>query len=193
MSDHLTMLERLDLETKIFHGPADAPRVALLGQPTRPRYADHLANIFTFEAPAEQRWMRTPGLERFIDLAPRRFAPRLADDLATLGRFPDMLPAQPFRSIAHAMGWIYVVERGRLMNSMLHRHLVRRLPFESSIAGSYLAASGSLGLRWQQLGITLDEMARTSSMIAQVINGAFEAFRALRHTVPTPTPAQRAA
>jgi heme oxygenase len=184
MPDHLTMLERLDLETKVFHGPADAPRVALLANPTRTRYADHLAKIYSFEAPAEHKWMRTPGLESFIDIAPRLFAPTLADDLAMLGRFPDMFPTPPFRGVAQAIGWMYVVERGRLMNSMLHRHLVRRLPYESSIAGSYLAASGSLGLRWQQLGTALDDIARTPTMIAQVINGAFEAFRAQRHAVP---------
>jgi heme oxygenase len=186
MSDSMTMLERLDLETKIFHGPADAPRVALLGHPSRARYADYLAKVYAFEAPAEWKWMRTPGLEAFVELAPRLFAPRLADDLGALGRFPDVFPAHSFRGIAHALGWMYVVERGRLMNSMLHRHLVRRLPFESSIAGSYLAASGSLGLRWQQLGAVLDEIARTPSMIAQVINGAFDAFRTLRHATPPP-------
>ena len=184
MSDHLTMLERLDLETKIFHGPADAPRVALLGTPTRARYADHLAKIYAFEAPAEHEWMRTPGLEHYIAIAPRLFAPRLAGDLAMLGRFPDMFPTPPFRGIAHAIGWMYVVERGRLMSSMLHRHLVRRLPYESSVAGSYLAASGSLGLRWQQLGMVLDDIARTPTMIAQVVDGAFEAFRAQRHAAP---------
>ena len=192
MPDPLTMLERLDLETKIFHGPADAPRVALLGHPSRARYADYLAKVYAFEAPAEWKWMRTPGLEAFIDLAPRMFAPRLADDLAALGRFPDVFPTHPFRGIPHALGWMYVVERGRLLSSMLHRHLVRRLPFESSIAGSYLAASGSLGLRWQQLGAVLDEVARTPSMIAQVINGAFDAFRTLRHATPPPAVLSRA-
>jgi heme oxygenase len=178
--DHLTTLERLDLETKAHHGPADAPRVALLSQATRARYTEYLAKVYAFEAPAEQRWVRTPGLERFIELAPRLFAPRLADDLATLGRFPDLYAAPPFRGIGHAMGWMYVVERGRLMSSMLHRHLVRRLPFESSTAGNYLAGSGSLGLRWQQLGTALDAIARTPAMIAQVISGALEAFRKLR-------------
>jgi heme oxygenase len=70
---------------------------------------------------------------------------------------------------------------------------VRRLPFESSIAGSYLAGSGSLGLRWQQLGAALDDVARNPSMIAQIINGALEAFRMMRHTPPTTQPAKKAA
>jgi heme oxygenase len=193
MRDQLSMLERLDLETKVFHGPADSGRVALLGNPTRARYADYLAKLYAFEAPAEWRWLRTPGLDRVIELSPSLFAPLLANDLGTLGRFPDVCPTTAFRGVAHGLGWLYVIERGRLMNSMLHRHLVRRLPFESSIAGSYLAGSGSLGLRWQQLGTALDEVARNPAMIGQIINGALEAFRMMRHTPPTTQPARKAA
>jgi heme oxygenase len=193
MRDQLSMLERLDLETKVFHGPADSGRVALLGNPTRARYADHLAKLYAFEAPAEWRWIRTPGLDRVIDLSPRLFAPLLATDLGTLGQFPDICPTTAFRGVAHALGWLYVVERGRLMNSMLHRHLVRRLPFESSIAGSYLAGSSSLGLRWQQLGAALDDVARNPSMVAQIINGALEAFRMMRPRRPTAETAKSAA
>ena len=193
MRDSLTMLERLDVETKVHHGPADSARVALLGNPTRQRYTDYLARVYAFEAPAEWRWIRTAGLDSVIDLAPRLFAPKLAEDLATLGRFPDVFPAQAFKGIAHALGWLYVVERGRLMNSMLHRHLVRRLPFESSIAGSYLAGSGSLGLRWQQLGAALDDIAHNPTMTTQVINGALEAFRLMRHPHQPHTPVQKAA
>ncbi len=186
------MLERLDLETKIRHGPADSPRVALLVTPTRARYADYLAKIHAFEAPAEARWLRTPGLAAFIEIAPRLFAPVLAGDLATLGRFPDVLPPEPCRGVAQALGWMYVVERGRLMNAMLHRHLARRLPFESSIAGTYLAGSSSLGLRWQQLTAALDEIGRVPTQVAGVINGALEAFRALRHAAPLPPAISRA-
>ncbi|MBV8758642.1 MAG: hypothetical protein JO257_15255, partial [Deltaproteobacteria bacterium] len=52
MRDSISMLERLDLETKIHHGPADSARVALLSKPTRERYADYLARVYAFEAPA---------------------------------------------------------------------------------------------------------------------------------------------
>lgn len=193
MRDSLSMLERLDLETKIHHGPADSARVALLGNPTRQRYTDFLARTYAFEAPAEWRWMRTPGLDTVVDLAPRLFAPKLAEDLATLGRFPDVCPAHAFKGVAQALGWLYVVERGRLMNSMLHRHLVRRLPFESSVAGSYLGGSGSLGLRWQMLGATLDRLAANPTMCTQIVNGALEAFRLMRHPHQPQNPAQKAA
>ncbi|HSN25598.1 MAG TPA: biliverdin-producing heme oxygenase [Kofleriaceae bacterium] len=193
MRDSLSMLERLDLETKIHHGPADSARVALLGKPTRERYADYLARTYAFEAPAEWRWIRTPGLDTLIDVSPRLFAPVLAKDLATLGRFPDVYEPSSFKGVAQALGWMYVVERGRLMNAMLHRHLVRRLPFESSIAGTYMAGSSSLGLRWQQLGAALEGISKNPVMVTQVVNGALEAFRVMRHPAPHNTPQQKAA
>ena len=193
MRDSLSMLERLDLETKIHHGPADSARVALLAKPTRDRYADYLAKVYAFEAPAEARWIRTPGLEATLDVTSRLFTPVLAKDLATLGRFPDVYETGSFKGIAQALGWMYVVERGRLMNAMLHRHLMRRLPFESSIAGTYMAGSGSLGLRWQQLAEALDDVSKHPLMVTQVINGALEAFRVMRHPKPHNSPQQKAA
>src|SRR3569623_627494 len=111
MRDSLSMLERLDLETKIHHGPADSARLALLGKPTRERYADYLARIYVFEAPAEARWIRPPGLEATLDVSSRVFAPVLEKDLAMLGRFPDVYETGGFKTIAQALGWMYVVER----------------------------------------------------------------------------------
>ena len=72
-------------------------RVTLLGNPTRARYTDYLARVYAFEAPAEWRVDATPGLDGVIDLPPRLFAPRLAEDLATLGRFPMCAPRTPSR------------------------------------------------------------------------------------------------
>ena len=128
-----------------------------------------------------------------VDLAPRLFAPKLAEDLATLGRFPDVCPAHAFKGVAQALGWLYVVERGRLMNSMLHRHLVRRLPFESSIArqlprrlGLARAALAAARRRARPAG-------RNPTMCTQIINGALEAFRMMRHPHQPQNPAQKAA
>src|SRR3569623_382859 len=193
MRDSLTMHERLGLETKIHHGPAASARVALLGKPTRERYADYLARIYVFEAPAEARWIRTPGLEATLDVSSRVFAPVLEKDLALLGRFPDVYETGGFKTIAQALGWMYVVARGRLMHALLHRHLARRLPFESSIAGTYMAGSSSLGLRWQQLAEALDGISKRPLMVTHEINGALEAFRELRHPTPHNTPQQHAA
>ena len=89
-----------------------------------------------------------------------------------------------FVGTEQALGWMYVVERGRRMNGMLQRHLLRRIPAVMTIAGNYLAASSPIGMRWQQLGITLDQVARNGAIAEQIINAANRAFRYLRLTQP---------
>ena len=90
-----------------------------------------------------------------------------------------VIPAS-FVGIEQSLGWMYVVERGRRMNGMLQRHLLRRMPAVMAIAGNYLAASSPIGTRWQQLGITLDQVARNGAIAEQIINAAQRAFRCLR-------------
>lgn len=195
------MLTRLNMETRREHARADQPWLELMGVAvTAARYIEHLVAIYGFEAPFEAALALTPGISGRVQLRQRARSGLIVQDLLALGltpsriaRLPQCELDVPFRDQAEALGWMYVVERGRLMSSMLHRHLVRRLPYESAIAGTYLAGSGSLGLRWQQLAAALDEIARTPVMIAQVIDGALEAFRTMRHTAPSHTPASRAA
>lgn len=185
MRDPNWMLDRLHTETRVHHSAADAGRQALLGTKLdRARYTDYLAKLFAFEAPIEMRWQRTPGISRLAALTPAIVTPLLEEDLARLSRFIDVVPAAPFRSPAQALGWMYVVERGRLLNSMLYRHLAKVLPTETQIAGRYLAASGSLGARWDALAGALDIVGRDAASATQIVNGALEAFRTLRHTSP---------
>jgi heme oxygenase len=175
------MLQQLEFATRGYHVGADAGRVALLGATiTRDKYADYLARTYAFEAPIEARWQRTPGLERVIAVAPRARTGFLAADLRTLGCEVDPVAPAAFVGIEQALGWMYVVERGRRMNGMLQRHLLRRMPAVMAIAGNYLAASSPLGPRWQQLGIALDQVAHNGAIAEQIINAAHRAFRQLR-------------
>jgi heme oxygenase len=179
------MLQQLDYATRGYHVCADAGRIALLGAHiTRDKYIEYLSRTYGFEAPIEARWQATPGLDRVVDLPRRMRVGFLASDLRALDCAPDNLMPAAFVGIEQALGWMYVVERGRRMNGMLQRHLLRRLPSVMAVAGNYLAASSPIGTRWQQLGITLDEVARTSSVADQIINAAHRAFRALRLMQP---------
>jgi heme oxygenase len=177
------MLRQLDYATRAHHVPADAGRLALFGQGvTRERYVDYLSRLYSFEAPIETRWMLTIGLERVIDVEARRKTPWLLSDLTTLGVNPELLPAPTFVGVEQALGWMYVVERGRRLNGMLHRHLARRLPREVMVGGNYLLISSPSGPRWQQLAAALDKVAHNSSIAEQIINAAHRAFRLLRMT-----------
>ncbi len=187
------MLRQLDYATRGHHVVGDAVRLSLLGaNGCRERYLDYLARTFAFEAPIEARWRQTPGLDRVIDLDRRLRTGFLVSDLRALGMVVTEPAPAPFYGIEQALGWMYVVERGRRMNGMLQRHLVRRMPREMTIAGNYLVASSPLGARWQQLGATLDEVAHHHGIADQIINAAQRAFRALRLGQPQSSAAHAA-
>ena len=188
------MLAQLDFATRAHHVAADAPRIALLGVTTsRERYVKYLARVYAFESPIEARWAQTPGLDHVIDVEPRVRTPYLVSDLLALDQAsttPDVGHQPCFVGVEQALGWMYVVERGRRMNGMLHRHLAHRLPAVLQIAGNYLLASSPRGARWQQLGAALDAVAHNQPIAEQVINAAQRAFRVLRSP---PTSSARAA
>jgi heme oxygenase len=178
-------LQQLEFATRGYHVAADAGRIALLGASiTREKYIEYLAKTYSFEAPIEARWQQTPGLDRLIAVAPRVRTGFLASDLRVLGSPPSEVAPASFVGVEQALGFMYVVERGRRMNSMLQRHLLRRMPAVTTIAGNYLAASSPLGLRWQQLGTALDQVAHNGAIAEQIINAALRAFRLLRPTQP---------
>jgi heme oxygenase len=179
------MLQQLDYATRGFHITADAARVSLLGtNATRERYVEYLTRTYAFEAPIEMRWQLITGLDHVIDVQRRLRTGFLVSDLRAVGCRVE--PAEPasFIGTEQALGWMYVVERGRRMNGMLLRHLMRRMPQVMTIASNYLAASSPIGTRWQQLGATLDEVAHSHAIAEQIINAAHRAFRALRQVHP---------
>jgi heme oxygenase len=187
------ILSQLDYATRGYHMTVDAPRLALLRGTTREKYVEYLARTYAFEAPIEARWQATPGLERVIDVQRRLRTGFLASDLMVLGVEPDHQVPAPFVGVEQALGWMYVVERGRRMNGLLQRHLLHRLRGELTIAGNYLAASSPLGMRWEQLGAALDHVAYHPAIAQQIINAAHRAFRHLRLTQPLVSGGQRAA
>ena len=183
------MLQQLEYATRGHHIAADAARMTLLApHATRDSYVEYLARTYAFEAPVETRWQLTHRLDCVIDVPRRMRTGFLASDLRALGvEIREALPPASFVGVEQALGWMYVVERGRRMNGMLLRHLLRRMPGVMAIAGNYRAASSPIGTRWQQLGITLDQVAHDHVIADQVINAAQRAFRALRLTLPLPT------
>jgi len=133
------------------------------------------------EGVAAVRWQKTEGLDPIVDLKSSWRAGFLFTDLTTLGMRPNepvMTPA--FVGVEQALGWMYVVERGRRMNALLCRHLSRRLPQVMLIAGNYLNASSPCGTRWQQFGAALDRFADNHVIVDQIIDAAHRAFRTIQ-------------
>jgi heme oxygenase len=175
------MLAQLEFSTRSHHMTADSGRMALLAGPvTRERYEDYLSRLYAFEAPVEARWQRTSGLCSIVDVSSRLRTGFLFSDLTALALRPETVQPASFVGVEQALGWMYVVERGRRMNGLLQRHLTRRLPAVLAIAGNYLAASSPVGTRWQQFGEALDRFAVNHVIAEQIINAAHRAFRSIR-------------
>jgi heme oxygenase len=194
------MLEFLEQETRAHHAPSDADRLSLISPYVeRVDYLAYLAKLYTFEAPIEHALQRTPGLDRVIPLQPRFGQILLAQDLLALGlRLPklDRLPraVTPFASAGEALGWLYVIERGRRLHGTLRRHLMMKLPHEMRAAGAYFRMhEGRAFASWQELGSVLDRFAKGTLIAQQVLDGALGAFSAQHGAFVGPADEQRAA
>jgi heme oxygenase len=179
------MLVRMAIETTAHHAYADGDRLALMDARTREQYRSLLARVFGFESVVEA------AVARIRDLDPhlmRGFlkTPRLRTDLRALGMGSheiELLPTAniaPIRTIPHALGWMFVLERHTLLAGLVRRHLTRALPEEIEIASSYLSAHGETpGARFRSFGDALAMYGRRY-MPASIVAAAAEGFRAQR-------------
>jgi heme oxygenase len=168
-------LLRLELETHAYHGDADHAWLDLL-QPflTRAHYAEQLARAYAFEAPLEAALAYTPHITSLIGIRAR--SRLLAHDLFALdyplAKLSPRLIA-PFPSVAHALGWLYVLERSARLYEMVRHNVVARLP-DAPI--EYLDDTEAAE-RWADLGHVLDRVARSPHITDQIIHAAHDAFR----------------
>jgi heme oxygenase len=178
------MLIRLALETKSHHASADADRLTLLEDDvaSAERYRTFLEAVYGFEASYEHALIQTPQLEpRLVRECSRLVL--LERDLRAIGATNlDALPRPvipTFPHEAHALGWIYAVERNTLLHGLVRRHLWRALPRTIDRAGSYLAAYATPGARYRHLADDLEAGARRA-IPSQIVGGAIDAFACQR-------------
>jgi heme oxygenase len=171
-------LARLETETHAYHRAADAVWLGLLSPRVTPReYAAQLSRAYGFEQPLEAALRYTSHVSSL--LAPRQRAPLLECDLAALD---EPLPSSrcwiaPFTSVAHAFGWLYVIERSARVLSMVCGNLLATRP-ELQQATNYLD-DPTAQARWRALGVALDRIARTPRVEDPLVAAAHTAF----HTV----------
>ena len=180
-------LTRIDDETRTRHAEADAQRLSLTSEPPTPAlYQRFLVRVFGFEAPVEAALHATPGIADVFDVRARLHTRLLRADLAALGIVdltgaPRCRAIPPFTDVLEALGWIYVVERGRMLSSIVQRHLEQHLPGLAVTATSYLRAERSAGKRMRELGATFDSLVRSEADVDRVLVAAHGAFRAQSH------------
>jgi heme oxygenase len=171
------MLVRLALDTSIHHQQADDDRLSGIGVRSGRAYCSFLQRVYGFEAAVEAAIARS-GVESMFTHG-RYKAALLRSDLAALRVPADDLPLAEIsiRSPAHAMGWLFVLERHTLLSGLVRRHVQRTLvepPVE------YLSAYGDTpGIRFRALGDALGIYAQRHTP-RSIITGANEAFRAQR-------------
>ena len=182
-----SVLTRVDDQTSAHGADADAQRLALLAAPANVEtYRGFLIRLFGFEAPVEVSLQMTAYLTDVIDLRARLHTRLLRSDLAALGIVDSATisrcPSIPrFASVLEALGWMYVIERGRMLHSILHRHLVQNLPTLAQSAATYLASERSAARRMRELGATLDSVVRSDRDVDVVLHAAHGAFRTQAH------------
>ena len=181
------MLARLKDETRAHHAEADATRLSPLATPTSVyAYAGYLARIYGFEAPVEDALARSAAVAGVLDVSMWMRSRAIHADLIALGIEPERAASLPrfpripaFPSAAHALGWIYVLDRNAPLHGIVRRHLARRMPGQIDVASMYLATTESLALpRGRTLGAALDQAARTPAAANEVVEAAHLAFRA---------------
>jgi heme oxygenase len=175
---------RLNMSTRRWHADVDESWLELM-RPTidRADYLAHLVRTYGFVGPFESACKYTPELDRHIELAMFSRAGLVARDILELGVTPQQVASietaaiTPFKDVAEALGWLYVVERATLLQDGIRRHLVVHLP-EVSAACSYLSAfDGRVGDHWTRFGVTLDRVAEKSGLENEVIDAAHHAFQ----------------
>ena len=184
------MLERLNEETKPDHADADADieRYLLMDPITTDGYRTFLVRLYGFLIPLEAALADTAGLGDFIDARSRSKAHLVVRDLHALGLAPLTIGALPqcetipkFRSVATALGWMYVIERPLLASAVLKGHLATALGREMIHAASYLTCySGHVGTAWRELGEAMDSIAVTPQIADRIVGAARDGFRCLR-------------
>jgi heme oxygenase len=180
------MLTQLNVETRDHHADADAGWLALLVPDlTKARYMRQLANVYGFDGPLESAFAYTPGLDQVIRGREHGTCGLLALDLLHLGMTPSQLSqiAQcywltPFHTVAEALGWMYVAERGALLHAAVRHHVNNVMP-DAPVA--YLSRNqGESPARWKAFGVALDRFVDHSGQSAEIVAAAHEAFRVHR-------------
>jgi len=178
------VLTRVDDHTSVAGASADAQRLALIGEPADlATYRAFLARLYGFEAPAELAFQMTAGLTDVIDVRARLHTRLLRSDLAAVGivdftTVVRCIAIPRFHNVLEALGWMYVIERGRMLHSILHRHLQQNLPSLASVAGMYLGSERFAAGRMRELGATLDSIVTCEADVDHVLVAALGAFRA---------------
>lgn len=169
-------------QTRTAHERAEVAVIRRLNRRSRNSYVRYLERAFGFYSPLEAKLLATSDYTRRVaDFSVRRKVPWLLDDLRYFGREVDGLPlcsALPELGSGQAvLGVAYVFEGATLGGPVLLRSLGLEPAPSPARGGTFLSGYGpNTAQRWQSFQRILDEAANNPSELAQMVQGARQAF-----------------
>jgi heme oxygenase len=174
------VLEKLQAETRALCGQTEEAALRFVEDGCAERYRDYLVRCYGFEAPVESACAMSPTLASH-GATTRPRTRYIAQDLVDLGMPPERLlelkpcPLAPFKDISEALGWLYVIERNVVTNSLCHARLVESAPALAAQA-RYLNCYGPTTLmHWRAFGVSL-ERAASHADADLIANAAIDCF-----------------
>jgi heme oxygenase len=179
------MMERLAAETAPHHAACDEARLALMNVTSRAAYRASLLRIYGFESSVERAVLRMRDLDpAFVEHRLRSI--RLREDLRALGLTEVEIGCAAYtanicvESSAHAIGWLFVLERQMLVAGVIKRQLERVRGDSIHNAVAYLSSYGDKpGSRFRAFTEDVTKLARRHPP-RMIVAGAVDAFRAQR-------------
>jgi heme oxygenase len=182
----VSALSRLVFEaTSQHHASADEARLAAMNVASRSEYRALLLRIYGLESSIEHALLQVRDMDP-VFLEPRLRSMLLRQDLRALGLLEVDIGSVAYtanlsiESGAHALGWMFVLERQMLVSGLIKRELDRALGDELDGATSYFSAYGDRpGAKYR--AFTEDLSRQASRHLPRAITaGVVDAYRAHR-------------
>ena len=192
-----TIRELLRHGTQAHHARAEA-RLPLMDEAlTVERYRQMLTRLLGFYAPLEQRLAGADWSRIALDPERRRKWPLLVADLRALALTDAQIEALPrcddlpeARSLADALGCLYVLEGATLGGQLVRRHVAARLGLGPQNGCAFFAAYGdAVGPMWREYQQRLATLVDSGAVEAdEVVGAARRTFDALTRWLDAMTP-----
>lgn len=185
-SDSGGLLARLRRATRAEHAAAERELRLADESLTRADYARYVERFYGFYHPLEERIFRVEGLRAYLDPEPRRKTGALRQDLRAMGvSDPERLPCCDYipevRTLAAAIGCLYVMEGATLGGQLISRHVERLLQIRRESGGRFFGGYGpSNGVMWREFCRVLERLPLSEGEMREAERAAIATFRGLR-------------
>lgn len=194
------IMQKLKHETAHYHKQLEANpySIALMNNTiTRENYRTLLRKFYTFYEPMEIQLGLMPHWKDIgLNFDNRRKVHLLVADLLALGDtnfslagMPLCAELPPVRTLAQALGCLYVFEGATLGGQLILRHMQAHFGFTAQNGCAFYSSYGdSIGVMWKQFGRIVTEQATTPKIEAEIVESACQTFTRVEAWIKTVQP-----